>query len=52
MDKDNEEVHPPFICRDSCCKTSQADVSSMKAFKQKKKGSGSKNPSKVIHSDF
>ena len=52
MDEDNEEVHPPFICRDSCHKTLQADISSMKAFKQKKKGSGSKKPSKVIRGDF
>ena len=27
VDEDNEEVHPPFICRDSCGKTLQADIS-------------------------
>ena len=51
MDKDNLEVRPPFIYLDSC-KTSKADISSLKAFKQKKKGSGSKKPSKVTCGDF
>ena len=51
MDEDNEEV-PPFICRDGCRKNLQADILSLKAFKQEKKGSGSKKPSKVICSDF
>ena len=52
VDEDNEEVHPPFICRDSCRKTLQADISNLKAFKQKKKSSRSKKPLNVIRGDF